>query len=37
MLKTGLARNAFVIAGIAVEALGLLLAVRAHLPVRSDR
>jgi hypothetical protein len=36
MLKFGTARNVFVLAGIGVEALGLTLAVRAHLPVRSE-
>ena len=37
MLKSGTARNAFVLAGMGVEALGLALAVRAHLPLRSER
>jgi hypothetical protein len=37
MLPAGAARNAFVLAGMGVEALGLVLAVRAHIPVRSRR
>jgi hypothetical protein len=37
MLVAGPARNAFVLAGMGVEALGLALAVRAHLPLRADR
>lgn len=37
MLPPGLARNAFVLAGLGVEAMGLTLAVRAHLPERADR
>jgi hypothetical protein len=37
MLAAPAARNAFVLAGIGVEALGLTLAVRAHLPERADR
>ena len=37
LLAAGVARNAFVAAGLAVEGLGLVLTVRAHLPVRSDR
>jgi hypothetical protein len=37
MLSAPAARNAFVLAGIGVEALGLALAVRAHLPERADR
>jgi ABC-type transport system involved in cytochrome bd biosynthesis fused ATPase/permease subunit len=37
MLNGGVARNAFVTAGLAVEVLGLILTGRAHLPVRSDR
>jgi hypothetical protein len=37
MLKAGAVRNAFVLAGVAVELLGLILAVRAHLPVRAER
>ena len=37
MLAAGPARNAFVLAGMGVEALGLGLAVRAHLPLRTDR
>jgi hypothetical protein len=37
MLAAGLARNAFVFAGVGVEVLGLTLAVRAHLPERAER
>jgi hypothetical protein len=37
MLVGGPARNGFVLAGVGVEILGLVLAVRAHLPVRADR
>jgi hypothetical protein len=37
MLAEGMARNAFVLAGIGVEAMGLTLAVRAHLPERAER
>jgi hypothetical protein len=37
MLHAGVARNVFVMAGLGVEALGLVLAVRAHLPVRAER
>jgi hypothetical protein len=37
LLAPGVARNAFVAAGIAVEVLGLALALRAHLQPRSDR
>jgi hypothetical protein len=37
MLVAGPARNAFVMAGVGVEILGLVLAVRAHLPLRADR
>jgi len=37
LLVPGVARNCFVAAGLAVECLGLVLTVRAHLPVRSDR
>jgi hypothetical protein len=37
MLNAGVARTAFVLAGMAVEALGLGLAIRAHLPLRADR
>jgi hypothetical protein len=35
MLPAGVARNAFVAAGVGVEGLGLTLAVRAHM--RPDR
>ena len=31
LLPDGMARNAFVVAGLGVEAIGLVLAVRAHL------
>ncbi len=31
LLKAGVARNAFTLAGLGVEILGLVLAVRAHL------
>ena len=38
MLKPGGPRNAFILAGIAVEMLGLVLAMRSHLvPQKSDR
>jgi hypothetical protein len=37
MLASPAPRNAFVLAGLGVEALGLTLAVRAHLPERADR
>jgi hypothetical protein len=37
MLGDGGARNAFVLAGMGVEVLGLTLTVRAHLPERADR
>ena len=38
MLKDGAARVAFIVAALAVEALGLVLAVRSHLsPPRTDR
>lgn len=37
LLAAGVARNAFVLAGVGVEALGLVLAVRAHLPLRAER
>ncbi len=37
MLYPGLARNAFVAAGVLVELLGLALTGRAHIPVKSGR
>ncbi|HKD06361.1 MAG TPA: hypothetical protein VKB79_10715 [Bryobacteraceae bacterium] len=37
LLPAGMSRNIFALAGGSVEALGLILAVRSHLPVRSDR
>lgn len=37
MLNGGVARNAFVGAGFAVEVLGLVLTGRAYLPVRTGR
>ena len=37
LLAAGPARNAFVGAAIAVEALGLVLLARAYLPVRAER
>jgi hypothetical protein len=37
MLAGGVTRNAFVFAGLGVEALGLVLAARAHLPGRAGR
>jgi hypothetical protein len=37
MLNAGAARNAFVMAGVGVEILGLILVIRAHLPVRAER
>ena len=37
ILKSGAARNGFVLSGLAVEILGLVLAIRAHLPVRTER
>jgi hypothetical protein len=36
LLPRALPRNAFVAAGLAVEALGLVLAVRAHLTPRKN-
>jgi len=36
LLKTTLDRGLFVLAGIAVEVLGLALAVRAHQPARGE-
>lgn len=37
ILPSASARAGFFLAGIAVEAVGLMLAVRSHLPVREDR
>jgi hypothetical protein len=37
MLAPGPARHSFVFAGVGVEILGLVLAVRAHLPERAER
>jgi hypothetical protein len=37
LLPVGVIRNLFALAGGCVEGLGLVLAVRSHLPVRSDR
>jgi hypothetical protein len=37
LLPVGAIRTAFAAAGASVEGLGLVLAVRSHLPVRSDR
>ena len=37
MLPAAGPRNAFVLAGMAVEILGLVLTVRAHLPRKHDR
>jgi len=37
LLRPGMARNVFAAAGLLVEALGLTLTVRAHVPLRSDR
>jgi hypothetical protein len=37
ILRTGAARNAFILAGLVVEAAGLAIAIRAHLPERADR
>ena len=37
LLAAPVARNAFVLAGFAVEALGLVLVVRSYLPVRGAR
>jgi hypothetical protein len=37
LLPVGAMRTAFALAGAAVQGLGLVLAVRSHLPVRSDR
>jgi hypothetical protein len=37
LLGPGAARNAFVMAGVGVEALGLGLAARAHLSPRRER
>lgn len=36
LLKTTVERSVFVLAGIAVEALGLALATRAHQPVKGE-
>ena len=37
LLAAPVPRNAFVLAGFAVEALGLVLVVRSHAPVRGAR
>jgi len=37
LLQPGPAQNAFVLAGVAVEILGLILAARSHVAFRSDR
>jgi hypothetical protein len=37
LLRPGPAQNAFVLAGVAVEILGLILAARSHLVFRGDR
>jgi hypothetical protein len=36
LLKAGSAQNAFVLAAVAVEAVGLILVARAHLQPRGD-
>jgi hypothetical protein len=37
LLRPGIARNAFVVASLGVEALGLTLVARAHLRRKADR
>jgi len=37
LLSSPLPRTGFVLAGVGVEALGLILAVRSHLVVRGER
>ena len=37
ILSSALPRTGFVLAGVGVEALGLILAVRSHLVVRGER
>jgi hypothetical protein len=37
MLKADASRNAFVLAGVAVELLGLVLLARAHLLIREEK
>ena len=37
LLSSALPRTGFVLAGVGVEALGLILAVRSHLVVRGER
>jgi len=37
LLAAGGARTAFLLAGVAVEILGLVLAAKAHLALKSDR
>jgi hypothetical protein len=36
LLRPGTAQNAFVLAGTGVEAIGLVLVFRAHIPVRGE-
>jgi hypothetical protein len=37
LLRPGIARNAFIVAALAVEALGLVLVARAHIARKVDR
>ena len=37
LLRAELSRNVFMLAGAAVEALGLALVARAHMPFKADR
>ena len=37
LLRPGLARNAFIVAALAVEAIGLVIVARAHIAPRADR
>lgn len=37
LLRSEVSKTAFVIAGIAIEALGVVLAARAHIPARGIR
>lgn len=37
LLPAGIARNAFIVAGLGVEGLGLTLVARAHMPPKAER
>ena len=37
LLGPGIEQDSFILAGLAVEMLGLVLAFRSHFPVRSER